>query len=431
VNACIQLAATLDGRELLSVESLSASGEPLHPVQQALVECHASQCGFCTPGFVMSLFTLFKQAERPTRREIEDALAGNLCRCTGYRPIVAAAERMRELADQEAGIDVPWLRLVGSARTRARPPSAALLPQLARACTLQLDTPEGTFWAPTTLAAATALYAEHPQACVLAGGTDVALWVTKQDRALPEILYLGNVAELKRCALDADALWIGAAAALSDVLPRVCAEYPGLAELCARFASPPIRNAATLGGNLANASPVGDLAPALLVLDAELSLCRGTRERVLPLDQFFLDYQRTARAPGELLTHVRVPRARPGQIALAYKVSKRFDQDIAGLCAAFSATLQDGVLAHVRVAFGGMAAIPKRAAATERAIEGKPLGAVTLAGAMTALAQDFSPISDLRASAEYRTQVAGNLLRRFFLACAGDPAARGVYREGR
>jgi xanthine dehydrogenase small subunit len=431
VNACIQLAATLDGRELLTVESLSAPGEPLHPVQRALVECHASQCGFCTPGFAMALFSLFKQERCPSRREIDDALAGNLCRCTGYRPIVAAAERMRELAEAEARIDVPWLRLLGSARARAASPGAALLPALARSDTLQLSTPEGAFWAPISLAAGCALYAQHPDACVLAGGTDVGLWVTKQGRALPKLLYLGNVAELKRCSLGADALEIGAGAALSDALPQLSAEYPGLDELCARFASPPIRNAGTLGGNVANASPVGDLPPALLALDATLVLRQGTLERELPLHEFFLDYQRTARAPGELLTHVRVPRARPGQIAVAYKVSKRFDQDIAALCGAFSADLREGLLSRVRMAFGGMAAVPKRAYAAERALEGQALSEATLSAAMAALAQNFRPISDLRATAAYRMQVARNLLRRFFLACAGDPDARGLYREAR
>ncbi|HEX6243719.1 MAG TPA: FAD binding domain-containing protein, partial [Polyangiales bacterium] len=222
-----------------------------------------------------------------------------------------------------------------------------------------------------------------------------------------------------------------AGAALSDALPLLQDEYPGVEELCARFASPPIRNAGTVGGNLANASPVGDLAPLLLALDARMGLRQGTTERELPLADFFLDYQVTARKPGELLTYVRVPRAQADQIAVAYKVSKRFDQDIAGLSAAFRATLRAGLLTEVRVAFGGMAKLPKRAFCVERALEGQPLGEAPLAAAQDALQRDFTPISDVRASAEYRFQVARNLLRRCFLACAGDPAARGVYREAR
>lgn len=431
VNACIQLAATLDGRELLSVESLSAPGEALHPIQAALVECHASQCGFCTPGFVMSLFALYKQNAAPSRAEIEAALAGNLCRCTGYRPIVAAAQRMFELGAQEARVDVPWVRLSRAARRCEAAPALDMLRGLRRTQSLALHTDEGSFWAPVELDALCDLLAQHPDACVLAGGTDVGLWITKQDRALPKLIYLGNVAALKHCALDEQALCIGAGASLSDALPLLTAEYPELDELCARFASPPIRNAGTLGGNVANASPIGDLPPLLLALEATLVLRLGARERVLPLSAFFLDYQRTARQPGELLTQVRVPRRQAGQRVAAYKVSKRFDQDISALCAAFSVRLEQGVLRDVRVAFGGMAAIPKRASAAEQALEGQPLSDDVLRAGMQALRQDFAPISDMRATAGYRAQVAENLLRRFFLACDEQPGTQGVYREAR
>ncbi|HEX6241641.1 MAG TPA: 2Fe-2S iron-sulfur cluster-binding protein, partial [Polyangiales bacterium] len=210
VNACIQLAATLDGRELLTVESLSRASDPLHPVQAALVECHASQCGFCTPGFAMTLFTLFKGSQRPSRRALEDALAGNLCRCTGYRPIVAAGERMFELAGLEPTHEACWLRCAPAVHGVDVAPHADLLARLVRTRGLELETPEGSFWAPLDLDAACARYVQHPAACVLAGGTDVGLWITKQGRVLPQILYLGNVRELQRCERHDDHLWIGA-----------------------------------------------------------------------------------------------------------------------------------------------------------------------------------------------------------------------------
>jgi xanthine dehydrogenase small subunit len=415
------------------VESLSAPGEPLHPIQAALVECHASQCGFCTPGFVMSLFGLYKEHAAPTRPEVETALAGNLCRCTGYRPIVAAAQRMYELAAEtrEAVPDVPWVRLARGARGAEAAPARDALRALRRERTLTLHTREGSFWAPVRLDAVCELLVQHPDARVLAGGTDLGLWVTKQDRALPKLIYLGNVAELKCCEQREEALWIGAGARLSDALPLLCAEYPELEELCARFASPPIRNAGTLVGNVANASPVGDLPPVLLALDARVGLRLGKRARELPLSAFFLDYQRTARQPGELLTHVSVPRRRAGQRLGAYKVSKRFDQDIAALCAVFRVQFEQGVLHEVRAAFAGMAAIPKRATALEQLLEGAPPTDAVLREAALALARDFTPISDMRASADYRAQVAANLVRRFFSALADDPAAQGLYRRAR
>lgn len=431
VNACIQFANTIDGRELLTVESLSRQAEPLHPVQQALVECHGSQCGFCTPGFVMSLFALFKAVERPSRREIDDALAGNLCRCTGYRPIVEAAHRMYDLAALELGPHVPWQRLSAGAGSGRSAPSTALVQSIAHQSAVARPSREGMFWAPTDLSALLDLLQQHPDATVLAGGTDVGLWITKLGRSLPKLLYLGNVAELKRIEVLEHALIIGAAASLSDVFPVLLADYPSLNEFCARFASPPIRNAGTLGGNVANASPIGDTLPLLLALDASVGLRNSARARELPLDAFFLGYQKTALDRGELLTHVRVPRPRADQVLRAYKVSKRFDQDISALCGVFSATLRAGVVSDVRIAFGGMAATPKRALKSEIALSGRALDQSALAAAGAALAQDFSPIGDMRASAQYRSAVAQNLLRRFVLECIDPSTPSGVYRYAR
>ena len=412
VNACIQFLPTLDGRALFSVEDLRAADGALHPVQQAMVNCHGSQCGFCTPGFVMSMWALYENqpaaAGLPTRDEINTALSGNLCRCTGYRPIVDAAQKMFDYAQYPR---VPFDRAAVS---------EALKP-LQRKDTFEYLAPDvrggafGTpaFYAPVTLDAFAALRAQHPQARILAGSTDVGLWVTKQFRDLGDILYLGNVAELKTIGHDAQTLTIGSAVTLEDAYAALAADYPELAELWTRFASLPIRNAGTLGGNVANGSPIGDSMPALLALGAEVVLRHGAKTRVLPLDAFYLGYQKTALAAGEFVAAIRVPRPAPDLRFRTYKVSKRYDQDISAVCAAFALRIADGAIVEARIAFGGMAATPKRAAHAEAALTGAAWDDATTQRAMDALAADYQPLTDMRASSAYRLKVARNLLRRF------------------
>jgi xanthine dehydrogenase small subunit len=414
VNACIQFLPTLDGRALFTVEDLRAADGALHPVQQAMVDCHGSQCGFCTPGFVMSMWALYENqpaaAGLPTRDEINAALSGNLCRCTGYRPIVEAAQKMFDYPQYPR---VPFDR---AAVTQA-------LQALQRRDTFEYVAPDvrgsafGTpaFYAPVTLDAFAALLAQHPQARILAGSTDVGLWVTKQFRDLGDILYIGNVAELKTIEHDAQTLTIGAAVTLEDAYAALAADYPELAELWIRFASLPIRNAGTLGGNVANGSPIGDSMPALLVLGAEVVLRHGARARTLPLDAFYLGYQKTALAAGEFVEAIRVPRPAPNLRFRTYKVAKRYDQDISAVCAAFALRITDGVIVEARVAFGGMAATPRRAAHAEAALAGAPWDDATTQRAMDALAADYQPLTDMRASSTYRLKVARNLLRRFQL----------------
>jgi len=422
VNACIQFLPTLDGRALFTVEDLRAP-EPdraLHPVQQALVDCHASQCGFCTPGFAMSLWALYERqgadAGLPTREEINQALSGNLCRCTGYRPIVDAAQRMFDYACYpRTALD----------RTAIE---AALRP-LQRTGTFEYRGPdvrgaahgETTFFAPRTLADFAALRAARAQARVLAGSTDIGLWVTKQFRDLGDVIYTGNVAELRAITRDAQTLTIGAAVPLEQAYAALAVDYPELAELWARFASLPIRNAGTLGGNVANGSPIGDSMPALLALDADLVLRHADRTRTLPLAAFYMGYQKNALAPGEFVEAIRVPRPAPTLRFRTYKISKRYDQDISAVCAAFALEIAgDGVIAKARVAFGGMAATPLRAARTEAALTGARWDEATAQRAMDALATDYAPLSDLRASAAYRAKVARNLLWRCWLETRDD-----------
>lgn len=415
VNACIQFLPTLDGKALFTVEDLRAADGTLHPVQQAMVDCHGSQCGFCTPGFVMSMWALYENqpaaAGLPTRDEINTALSGNLCRCTGYRPIVDASQKMFDYAQ--------YPRV-----TLDRKAVEETLRKLQRNDTFEYRAPDTrgaafgapAFYAPLTLDAFARLRAEHPQARLVAGSTDVGLWVTKQFRDLGDVLYIGNVRELKTIERDAQTLTIGAAVTLEDAYAALAADYPELAELWTRFASLPIRNAGTLGGNVANGSPIGDSMPALLALGAEVVLRHGTKTRTLPLDEFYLGYQKTALVSGEFVAALRVPRPAGNLRFRTYKVSKRYDQDISAVCAAFALHIDEGsTIVEARVAFGGMAATPKRATQTEAVLSGGTWNESTARQAMNALAADYQPLTDMRASSAYRLKVARNLLWRFHL----------------
>ncbi len=405
VNACIQFLPTLDGKVLFTVEDLAEHDGPLHPVQQAMVDCHGSQCGFCTPGFVMSLWDNWQRHQaagsRPTRQQLADDLSGNLCRCTGYRPILDAGERMFE---------APAGRSDHAAVVAALQGLAAEAPLAYR----------NAYWAPRTLAEFAALRADRPQAHVLAGATDIGLWVNKQLRELPELIFIGEVAELQRIERVDAALQIGAAASLEAAWGALAAQWPQLQELWLRFASPPVRHAGTMGGNVANGSPIGDSAPVLMALQARIVLQQRERVRELPLADFYTGYLKNRLQPGEFVRSLRVPLPRPDTVLRAYKISKRFDSDISALCGAFALDIADGVVRGARLAFGGLAATVRRAAGAEAALIGQPWTEATLRAAVTALASDFTPLSDLRASAAYRMQVAQNLLQRYWLETRAD-----------
>ncbi len=399
VNSCIRLLPTIDGQELVTVESLQGADGRLHPVQQAMVDEHGSQCGFCTPGFVMSLFALYLENAAPDRDQVLEALSGNLCRCTGYRPIVAAALRMGAYPAPPT-----W--------SRAEPASAArraALAAIADETGLELD----GFLAPTGVEELEAALERHPDATILAGGTDVGLWITKQLRRLPYIIHLGRIGALKTIRIESQDLVIGAAVTLTDAWDAIVASYPQLRELAGRFGSPPVRNSGTLCGNLANGSPIGDSMPILIALGAEVELRRAGAVRRLPLEDLYLGYGRKALQRGEFLAAVRLPLPRAGSVAASYKVSKRFDQDISAVCAGFALRLDGGRVAQVRIAYGGMAAVPARARAVEQVLQGGAWDAQGIEAAVAALASDFRPLSDMRASAAYRLLAAGNLLRRF------------------
>jgi xanthine dehydrogenase small subunit len=413
VNACIQFLPTLDGKELITVEGLSGANGELHPVQRAMVDEHGSQCGFCTPGFVMSLFALYRQGDTPTRREVDDALAGNLCRCTGYRPIIAAAQSMHAQRDD-------WDAAA----------HASLLHAVAREGDLAIEHQRRRFFAPAGIDAFAALCEQYPDATILAGGTDIGLWVTKQYRELDTLIYAGRVAEMLAVETSGTHLEIGGAVSLAHAIPAIVEQYPGLDELFRRFASPPIRNAGTLGGNVANGSPIGDSMPALMVVGATLVLRKGADEREIPLDEFYHDYQVNDLSPGEFVARIRVPLASRDAIVAGQKWSKRFDQDISAVCTAYSLELSGETVEHFRMACGGLAATIKRASHCEDVINGSTWNEETIDAACKALARDFSPITDMRASADMRLVAVQNLLRRFFLKSTGA-APETVYTYGR
>ncbi|MGB8808385.1 MAG: xanthine dehydrogenase small subunit [Acinetobacter calcoaceticus] len=407
VNACIQFLPTLDGKALFTVEDLHTllptQDGMLHPVQQAMVDLHGSQCGFCTPGFIMSLWSMYENEQHsPSKDQISDYLSGNLCRCTGYRPILDAAQKAydypRVVLERQKVLDV--------------------LKEIKALPALHLNDHGQQFFAPKTLQDFAALRLQLPQARIVAGSTDVGLWVTKQGRDLGDMLYIGQVEELKKIVVTDHALTIGANVSLSDALIKISEFYPDFQELQRRFASMPIKNAGTLGGNIANGSPIGDSMPALITLGTRLILRVGEQTREIALEDFYLDYQKTALQLGEFVEAIVIP-LREGQTRFkfaSYKIAKRFEQDISAVCAAISCELDNHYVAHnVRIAFGGMAAIPKRAKYVEAILEGQQLTAELMVQAQHVLSQDYQPLDDGRASSAYRLQVAKNCLQRFYV----------------
>lgn len=403
VNACIQFVPSLDGKALFTVEYLRQANGALHPVQQAMVDHHGSQCGFCTPGFVMSLWNVYVDHQasqtRPSNAQIRSALSGNLCRCTGYRPIIDAGEDMLNLPEVDFNHDS-----IENALRAIQSDSS-----------LQYKCGDNTFYAPTSLDELTQLRSQKPEATLLAGSTDIGLWVNKQFRDLGDIVYIDKVRELKQIDEDNDSITIGAGVSLSDAFARIHKHYPEMRQQWERFASVPIRNSGTLGGNVANGSPIGDSMPWLIVLEASVRLRNVDGQRILPLERLYLDYMQQDRKDDEIIEAIIVPKPQPGQLFRTYKLSRRYDSDISAVCAAFRIILDRETIMDIRIAFGGMAATPKRATHTEQLLHGKTWSEMLVKDAMNTLDEDFSPLSDMRASAQNRAQSAKNLLYRFFL----------------
>jgi xanthine dehydrogenase small subunit len=403
VNACILFAPMLDGRALFTVEALARDGA-LHPVQQAMVDTHGSQCGFCTPGFVMSLWVHQRQGGDTDTAGLKDALAGNLCRCTGYGPILAAGQAMGAdpHADELASL-------------------ASALKAIASTDPLDLEYRGARFTAPRSTAQLAQAVLDRPEVVILAGATDVGLWVTKQHRAPPDIISINDVAELNRIDDLGGAIRIGAGVRYADAHRALAALHPEFGALIRRLGGLQVRNAGTVCGNIANGSPIGDMPPALIAAGATLVLRRGETSRTLPLEDYFLTYGKQDRRPGEFIEAVIVPKLAADTVFTLFKLSKRFDQDISAVCAAFAIAVQDGTVTGARIAFGGMAETPRRAAACEAALVGQPWTLASAQAAVAAMAADYQPITDLRASSAYRLEVAQNLLIKTFLEAAGAP----------
>ncbi|MCH4143960.1 xanthine dehydrogenase small subunit [Acetobacter peroxydans] len=404
VNACIQFLWMLDGAQVFTVEDLAASDGILHPVQQAMVELHGSQCGFCTPGFVMSMAAHLRNGGALDDAAINVALAGNLCRCTGYAPIVRAMRRASELAGEQGD---PFDAEETAIRAR--------LSRLREDEPLDMMTAAGRISLPTDSATLAALYARNPSAVLVAGATDVGLWVTKQQRDFGHVIAVRTARDLNRMEQSPQGLWIGAAVTYTDAMAALTALLPEAQETLRRIGSTQVRNSATVCGNIGNASPIGDGPPLFIAAGATLHLRKGEARRCVRLEEYFLDYGRQDRQPGEFIEGVFVPTQPQNAVFRAYKVSKRFDQDISAVMGAFSLEFgRDGLIAQARLAFGGMAGVPRRAVVAERALIGRAWSSAARDAAMEAVQEDFSPLSDMRGSAWYRTTITANLLSRFF-----------------
>lgn len=431
INSCIRLAHSVDGQALWTVEDLTRdpliepapTADALHPVQEALVKCHASQCGFCTPGFVMSLFALYQsrvvQGQAITREVAQEALSGNLCRCTGYRPILDAALCMDD--EPVARVNERALR---QQLAQLQAPMAACDTAHATGHTPQAN----NYHMPTTLAQLLQARAADPQAQLVAGCTDASLWVTKQLRQFARVIDLTRVAELRCVEHYPHHIAIGAAATLTDAFAALVTQRPQLARFAQRFAALPVRNSGTLGGNVANGSPIGDSMPLLLALGASVVLMRwqtrpggkgAIAHRELLLQDFYTGYRQNVMQPDEVLAWIKVPHPSEAELLRAYKVSKRFEDDISAVCLVICLELDQGRVAQARIGAGGVAATPARARQTEAALQGQPWTQETAQRAAQVLAQEFSPISDMRASAAYRRQVLGQLMQRFWLESQG------------
>jgi len=403
INSCIRMAHSVDGMALWTVEDIAAADGTLHPAQEAMVQCHGSQCGFCTPGFVMSLFGLHQSqgGQAVSREQAQGALSGNLCRCTGYRPILDAAQAMHRLPD----VPVDTASVLSNLKQITQPASG---PEA-----------DSSYISPRSLTALLKARAHFPEAQLVAGCTDVGLWVTKMHMQFARVLDVTRVKELRRIEQYPHHLAIGAAVTLTEAFAALVADRPALQSFAHRFAGLPVRNSGTLGGNVANGSPIGDSMPLLIALGADVVLMSVRGHREMPLEALYTGYRKNVMAPDEVLAWIKVPKATPAERSRVYKISKRFEDDISAVCLALNLHIVDGVVQRASIGAGGVAATPVRARQTEKTLTGQPWNTTTVQAAMAALRSEFTPISDMRASAAYRTEVLGNLLQRYWLESQG------------
>ncbi|MFK0329753.1 xanthine dehydrogenase small subunit [Rhizobium sp. NPDC090275] len=420
VNACIRFIGSLNATHVVTVEHLAAKDGTLHPVQQAMVDCHGSQCGFCTPGFVMSMYGLWLSNSNPDRAEIEKALQGNLCRCTGYEPIVKAAEQVART--RPSALFDPL--------ERTRSDIVARLWAMQGSGTISITSGEDRLLVPGSLEALARILADEPKATIVAGSTDVGLWVTKQMRALNPVVFINHLQELQTITSGEGGITIGAGVTYTRAFETIASKVPTLGRLITRIGGEQVRNMGTIGGNIANGSPIGDSPPPLIALGATVKLRSTEGTRMLRLEDYFIDYGKQDRRPGEFIESLFVPYPAEDTHFSVYKITKRRDEDITAVLGAFYLTLDEqGDVNDVRIAFGGMAGTPKRARAVENELIGRPWNEETIEAVRDAFDSDFQPLSDWRATAEYRQLTAKNLLTRFYLETTGAPAELRRFEE--
>jgi xanthine dehydrogenase small subunit len=410
VTACIRFVGSLHGTHVMTVEHLRGKDGQLHPVQQAMVDHHGSQCGFCTPGFVMSLYGLWMRNPNPSQSAIEKALHGNLCRCTGYAPIIRAAKAISTYGAPQG--DPLWAeRIALKGKIKA----------LNDGKRIELGEGGEKIIIPASVDDFAQVYAENPGATIVNGATDVGLWVTKFMRAIGPVIFINHLQELKHVEVREDSVRFGAGVSYSQAFPVIATHFPELGELWDRIAGEQVRNMGTIGGNIANGSPIGDSPPPFIALGARLHLRKGNERRELALEDYFVAYGKQDRTPGEFVEAVSLPKLPAGEKFATYKISKRREEDISALCGAFRVGFDaEGNVASAQIAFGGMAATPKRAKAVEAALIGKAWTMESVEAGMALFGEDYQPISDMRASADYRLLTAKNLLMRFYLETSGQ-----------
>jgi xanthine dehydrogenase small subunit len=419
VNACIRFLGSVDGCHVVTIEHLRGEGGKPHPVQQAMVDFHGSQCGFCTPGFVMSLYALWMRNPEPSDEAIEKALQGNLCRCTGYEAIVRAAHAIssygKSAKDPLAAERAAVANKLASLRDGAR---------------IEIGESKGRLVVPANVDDFASILEAEPKATIIAGSTDVGLWVTKFMREISPAIFIAGLDELRTIFERDGVISIGAGVTYTEAFSTLAERIPALGPLFDRIGGDQVRNMGTIGGNIANGSPIGDTPPPFIALGATLTLRKGDGRRTIPLEDFFIAYGKQDRRPGEFVEAVDVPVPAEGAHFAVYKITKRRDEDITAVLGAFHLRLaNNGVVSDIHIAYGGMAATPKRAKAVEAALIGKPWTEATVEEAVEAYDEDFTPLTDMRASAEYRMLVAKNLLRRFYLETTGTKAPLQVSRH--
>tara|TARA_B100000579_G_scaffold218682_1_gene178823 strand:- start:4019 stop:5452 length:1434 start_codon:yes stop_codon:yes gene_type:complete len=398
VNACITFLPTLQGKQLIIVEDLISKNGSLHPVQEAMVGCHGSQCGFCTPGFVMSLFSMFKKYSKFKDEFIKDSISGNLCRCTGYEPIIKAAKSIKSKSDHFSENKQNTINLLKKINNK----------------NVEIDLKDKKYFAPTNIKELKKILKKNTNSNFLSGGTDLSLSVTKERKKIHSIIYMNSISDLKYIKNNNEYIEVGASTPLIELEYYIKKYYPDFTKILQRYGSPQIRNVGTVAGNIATASPIGDCLPLLLALNAQLVLQDLKKVKTLFLDSFFINYRKTKLKKGQFIHSIRIPLYKKNTFK-AYKVSKRFDDDISSVCAAFNLEIVENKIKNVRIAYGGMAAIPKRAISCERILLRSPFNESIIHKAKAGLEKDFNPINDMRASRLYRMEVAKNLLEKCYV----------------